>query len=463
MSESEENIKIFTLLEVTKSIGKTLANRYKSSYWIKAEMNKLNFYPHSGHCYPSLVEKRDGKIIAEIRGILWKADYLRINKRFQEILKEPLKDGIKILFLARISYNPTHGLSLIISDIDPSFTLGDLEKEKQETIKRLQKEGVFHKNQHLDFPLLPQRIAIISVETSKGYADFLKIIQNNRWNYKFFLFLFPALLQGDKAAEGISWQLQRIKKVKHHFDVVAIIRGGGGEVGLSCYNNYQLAAQIADFPIPVVTGIGHATNETVSEMVAFSNAITPSKLAQFLLQKFHDFSEPMQEAQRKLKDRSQRILNEEKTRFLSEIKLFRSLTENVLNTNRSKIANTAESLFQQVRFRFKNESGVLRDYGSIIGKDSRLSINQSKLNILQLKERLFSKTEMQLQQSELILDNIEKNIHNMDPKNVLKRGYSITRFNGKAIKEILEVKPGDLLQTIIFDGEVESTVTKTKK
>ncbi|HLW32058.1 MAG TPA: exodeoxyribonuclease VII large subunit [Aequorivita sp.] len=462
MSESKENIKIFTLLEVTKSIERTLANRYKSSYWIKAEMNKLNYYPHSGHCYPSLVEKRDGKVIAEIRGVLWKTDYLRINKRFQEILKEPLKDGIKILFLARISYNPTHGLSLIISDIDPSFTLGDLEKEKQETIKRLHKEGVFHKNQQLNFPLLPQRIAIISVETSKGYADFLKIIQNNSWNYKFFLHLFPALLQGDKAAERISHQLERIKKVKHHFDVVAIIRGGGGEVGLSCYNNYELATQIADFPIPVVTGIGHATNETVSEMVAFSNAITPSKLAQFLLQKFHDFSVPVQEAERKLKDKSQRILKDEKTRFHSEIKLFRSLTENVLNTNRSKIANTAASLVQQVRFRFKNEDGVLRDYVFNIGRNSNFSIDQSKLNIIQIKDKLFSKTENQLQQSELILDNIEKNIHNMDPKNVLKRGYSITRFNGKAIKEISEIKPGDLLQTIIFDGVVESTVTKTK-
>lgn len=461
--ESKENIKIFSLLEVTKSIEKTLSNRYTSSYWIKAEMNKLNYYPHSGHCYPSLVEKRDGKVIAEIRGILWKTDYLRINKRFQEILKEPLKDGIKILFLARISYSPTHGLSLIISDIDPSFTLGDLEKEKQETIKTLQKEGVFLRNRQLDFPLLPQRIAVISVETSKGYADFLKIIQNNTWNYKFFLHLFPAILQGDRAAERISHQLQLIKKVKHHFDVVAIIRGGGGEVGLSCYNNYELAAQIAEFPIPVVTGIGHATNETVSEMVAYTNAITPSKLAQFLLQKFHDFSVPVQEAERKLKDKSHRILEEEKFRFRSEIKFFRSLTENVLETNRSKIAHIVSSLFQQVRFYYKNEEGVLRNYVSNIGRNGRLSIDQSKLTVIQVKEKLFSKTELQLQQSELILQNIKKNIHNMDPKNVLKRGYSITRYNGKAIKKISEIKAGDLLKTTIFNGEVESKVTKTQE
>lgn len=460
--ESKENIKRFTLLEVVKSIEKTLANRYRSSYWIKAEMNKLNYYPHSGHCYPSLVEKRDGKIIAEIKGILWKADYQRIDKRFREILKEPLKDGIKILFLARISFNSTHGLSLIISDIDPSFTLGDLEKEKQETIIKLHQEGVFYKNQRLPFPLLPQRIAVISVETSKGYADFLKIIQNNTWNYKFFLHLFPALLQGDKAAERILDQLDRINKVKHHFDVVAIIRGGGGEVGLSCYNDYKLAARIANFPIPVVTGIGHATNETVSEMVAFSNAITPSKLAQFLLQKFHDFSIPVQEAERRLKEKSQRILQEQKTLFLSEIKFFKSLTENAIITNNIQIANAASALWQQVRFRFKNENGVLRNSIFHIGRNSRLGIDQSKLNILQVQDKLFSKTENQLQQTKFILENIEKNVQNMDPKNVLKRGYSITRYNGKAVREISELQPGNLLQTIVFDGEIESTVTKIK-
>src|SRR5690554_65374 len=175
--------KIFTLLDVAQSVEKTLKKRYTSSFWVKAEMNKLNFYNHSGHSYPDLVEKRDGKIIAQMRGLLWKNDFLRINKAFLDTLKEPLKDGIKILFLAKISYTPLYGLTLTISDIDPSYTLGDLEKEKQETIQKLKGQGVFQKNHNLNFPLLPQRIAVISVETSKGYADFLKIIENNPYNY----------------------------------------------------------------------------------------------------------------------------------------------------------------------------------------------------------------------------------------------------------------------------------------
>lgn len=187
MPEKENERTIFSLLEVTKSIQKTLLERYKSSFWVKAEMNKLNYYKQSGHCYPELVEKQNGKIIAQIKSHFWKDDYLRVNNNFQKVLKEPLKDGIKILFLAKVSFDPEHGLALWIIDIDPSYTMGDLEREKQETINKLKEESIFNRNKLLKLPLLPQRIAIISVETSKGYADFVKVIDTNAWKYKFFL------------------------------------------------------------------------------------------------------------------------------------------------------------------------------------------------------------------------------------------------------------------------------------
>ena len=317
---------------------------------------------------------------------------------------------------------------------------------------------IFYKNQNLDFPLLPQRIAIISVETSKGYADFIKVIDQNQWGYKFFLFLFPALLQGDKAAERISYQLRQIEKVKHHFDVVVIIRGGGGEVGLTCYNDYYLAKEIANFPIPVLTGIGHATNETVSEMVAFSNAITPSKLAVFLLDKFHNFSVPVLEAERKLADKSQSLLEEQKRKFLSEIKLFRSVTENILSSNQSSLQSGIKTLVQQTKYVFKNEKSILQSAANTIRKDSYCRLNKFKLQVLQFSEKLHSRTELQIKSTSLELNNIENNIHNMSPVNVLKRGYSITRFNGKAIKNIAEVHKGDIITTTVFDGEIESIV-----
>ena len=296
MPEKVDNKIIFTLKEVTESIQKTLTQRYSSIFWVKAEMNKLNYYNHSGHCYPELIEKIESKLVAQIKSILWKDDYENINLNFIKVLKEPLKDGIKILFAARITFDPVYGLALRIVDIDPTFTLGDLEKEKQETIDRLKKENLFEKNKQTLMPLLPQRIAIISVQTSKGYADFIKVIDQNPWSYKFFYLLFPSLLQGEKAVASIILQLDRIRKVIAHFDVVAIIRGGGGDVGLSCYNNYELSKAIATFPLPVLTGIGHATNQTVAEMTAYQNAITPTKLAEFLIQKFHNFAVPLKES-----------------------------------------------------------------------------------------------------------------------------------------------------------------------
>ncbi len=419
MPEKLNDKTIFSLVEVTRSIQKTLNDRYQSSFWVKAEMNKLNFYQHSGHCYPELVEKKGGKVIAQIKAHLWKDDYIRINNNFRSILKEPLKDGIKILFQAKISFDPAHGLALWIMDIDPGYTLGDLEREKQETIRRLKEEGIFSSNKTLPAPLLPQRIAIISVETSKGYADFLEVIETNSWSYRFFHLLFPSLLQGDQAVRSILAQLKRIKQVRHHFDVVAIIRGGGGDVGLSCYNNYQLAREIALFPLPVITGIGHATNETVTEMISFSNAITPTKLAEYLLQKFHNFSVPVQEAEQKIVDRSRRLLSEEKTKFQSEVKLFRSVTEHTLIAHRNEVSSTTRSLQHHVHFIFKMAS--------------------------------------------VEINNMEQHITNMSPESVLRRGYSITLLNGRAVKHIGQVRNGDIISTVVSDGTITSIVNATGK
>ncbi|MBY0244628.1 MAG: exodeoxyribonuclease VII large subunit [Sphingobacteriaceae bacterium] len=485
MPEIVNDKQVFSLLEVTKSIQKTLSDRYKSSFWVKAEMNKLNFYKQSGHCYPELVEKKDGKVIAQIKSNLWKGDFNRVNNNFQTTLKEPLKDGIKILFQAKISFDPSHGLSLQIIDIDPSYTLGDLEREKQETIKQLREEGIFNKNKTLKLPLLPQRIAIISVETSKGYVDFLKVIETNSWKYKFFHLLFPSLLQGEKAVQGIIAQLKMIKKVKSHFDVVAIIRGGGGDVGLSCYNNYELAKEIALFPIPVITGIGHATNETVSEMISFSNAITPTELADYLLQKFHNFSVPVKEAEKKVIDKSRRLLSEENAKFQSEVKLFRSVTENILITNRNKVKNATSSLLQHAQFIFKNQNEYLRtvkanfvketnvfcnnrkqeiiNFAITIRKDTHSQLNQFKFIVSQLMVKLLSQSGFKFKSSLLELNNIEKNIANMSPANVLKRGYSITLLNGKAVKTIAQVKSGDLITTTVFEGEIISVINSTNK
>jgi exodeoxyribonuclease VII large subunit len=441
MSEKIDDRTIFSLLEVTRSIQNTLNSRYKTSFWVKAEMNKLSYYKYSGHCYPELVEKKDGKVIALLKSYLWKDDYFRINDKFIDTLHEPLKDGIKILFLAKITFDPAYGLSLWIMDIDPSYTLGDLEREKQETINQLRSEGIFDKNKTLKLPLLPQRIAIISVETSKGYADFIKIIGANIWNYKFFCYLFPSLLQGDNAVQSIIAQLEKITKIKHRFDVVAIIRGGGGDVGLSCFNSYQLAKAIALFPLPVITGIGHATNETVTEMIAFTNAITPTKLAEYLLQKFHNFAIPVQQAKKKILEKTVRLLDETKMKFGTEMKLFRSVTDNILISNNNEIKTSKINIV----------------------KGATAFCNVKKIVLTQLKEKLHVQSLLMTKNALTEINGIEKNVDNMNPANVLKRGYSITLLNGKSVTDISQVKDGDVLNTLVHEGNIVSTVNSTHK
>ncbi|MEH6304874.1 exodeoxyribonuclease VII large subunit [Olivibacter sp. CPCC 100613] len=498
---------IFSLAEVARSIQKTIADRYKSLYWIKAEMNKLNHYSHSGHCYPELLEKKEGKVIAEIRATFWKSDYERVNQRFIEIIKEPLKNGINILLQASIGYDPVHGLSLHIVDIDPSYSLGELEREKQANIALLKEQGIFEANKLLPFPLLPKRIAIISVETSKGLADFLKIIDSNPYSYRFEHQLFPALLQGEKSVPSIIEQLEKIRLHIRRFDVVAIIRGGGGEVGLSSYNNIHLATSIATFPIPVITGIGHATNETVSEMVAYKNAITPSALAAYLLQHFHNFARPVIQAEQRLRLKTKQLFDDQQQLLNNTIKYFKMASLNMLRENNYRFAAIQgrtlqqskyqliqeKASFQQVKDRLSTQSKralvkeqqviaslgqrlkrehlhlgkrsvqVLHQIKEQLIRQSRQVAKKNQVALMTLKSTLGPSIERSLLEAVKSLENQERHLSILDPQHVLKRGYSITLFNGKAITDVHTLQAGDKIKTILAFGETESQVTFVKE
>lgn len=417
MAEQIQNKRVFSLLEVSKSIQKTIAQRYQRTYWIKAEMNKLNHYTHSGHAYPELVEKKEGKIVAEMRSILWRNDFDRINKEFLKYLGEPLKDGVTLVFEAGISFHPLYGMSLQIIDIDVSYVLGELEKEKKESIRKLQEENLFDANKSLPFPLLPKRLAIISVETSKGLSDFYKILKNNPWKYHFECTLFPALLQGDKSIPSIIKQLVEIAENQEAFDAVAIIRGGGGEVGLSSYNNYRLAKAIALFPIPVLTGIGHSTNETVSEMVAYKSAITPSELADFLIQHFHAFSLKVEERQKKIGEATSSFFKKE-----------RSILSELLHILQWK----SHALFSQKYAQVERQVTILN----------------------YVCKNLFSAEKQTLKL-------YHKTVETADPVYVLNRGFSIVRKNGKIITHAKGLQPGDQLEHQFKDGYVFTNIEKT--
>ncbi|MBQ7984145.1 MAG: exodeoxyribonuclease VII large subunit [Bacteroidales bacterium] len=274
---------VFSLSQVLHSLENTVRKEFPYSFWLKADISKLNFYKYSGHCYPDLVEKEDGVVTAQMRAIIWRNDYQRINEKFLQTVRQPLQDGISIVCNAKITFHALYGLSLIIYDIDPALTLGQMEKERAECIQRLKESNMFDLNRKKAMPELPKRLAVVSVPTSKGYNDFVQTVEPYKDRYGIRMHLFASLLQGDAAAYQLTEALNAIRNVVHHFDCVLIIRGGGGDIGMNCYNEYGLCHTVAEFPLPVLTGIGHSTNETVAEMVACRNFITPTALAEFIV------------------------------------------------------------------------------------------------------------------------------------------------------------------------------------
>lgn len=453
--------KIFTLKQVVSSVRKTIEDRYANLYWVKAEMHKLNQFP-SGHCFPELLQKENGKIVAQISGSIWKHNFERINKRFIEVVKEPIKDDTTLLLQVKVNFHELYGLSLQIMDIDPNYALGELQKEREDTLRRLQKEGLINKNQGLDFPVLPKRIAVISAESSKGLSDFMQVISKNPWNYRFFTMLFPASLQGDNAERSISDQLKRIHRVKHHFDCVVIVRGGGGEVGLSCYNNYSLCKNIASFSLPILTGIGHSTNLTVAEMISYRNAITPTELGDFLIQAFHNFSVPVKNTIKRIKASSLVITSEAQLRLKSESKLFKNVVKQTVMQNKQIVNSSLKELASSVKFSVlhqqnsirKNEQGVYRNARFLV---SNQTSELGKLNVslpVVVKAKFLSETNKVI--------NIAQSIRLMDPINVLNRGFSITLLNGKTIGKNNKVKNGDLILTKTATFNVKSKVEITE-
>jgi exodeoxyribonuclease VII large subunit len=404
--------KIYSLSDVAQSLKSVIEQNYIRDFYVKAEISKLNYYPHSGHCYPDLVEKSGARITAQLRATIWSSDYLRIRKRFEEVTGNSLSDGLQVLCLARMTYHPSYGLSLHIKDVVPEYSLGELAKAKQETILQLQKDGVFDLNKTLAFPLLPKHIAVVSVSTSKGYEDFMSIMKQA--SYPINTYLFPALLQGDGAVLSISEQLKKIANSHTYFDAVVIVRGGGGDVGLSCYDNYGLASLIANFPLPIITGIGHSTNFTVSEMVAHHAAITPTDTGNFLLEKQSFFAEQLAYFQNSIAGFAGQTLISARQNIQQISQQIKNSTDKLVSSNRQKLEYFTRQL--------------------VYSSQQFLSEHRHDVNLTKEKIRL------------------------LNPKNILKRGFSITSRNGEVVKSSKTLKKGDILKTLFASGETTSVV-----
>lgn len=431
---------------------------YCHPYYIQAEMVKLNPYIRTGHCYPELVEKDGARVKAQMRAVIWADTYTRINQRFIQITGEPLRDGITILCLATVQFSPQYGLALYIQDIEPTFTLGEMAKTRLETIARLKKEGIYDANKRLEMPLLPRRVAVISIETSKGFSDFTITLNSNSNGYTFQTTLFPSLLQGEKAIGTMLNQLDLIEKRQEEFDCVAIIRGGGGDVGLACYDHYELARRVATFPLPILSGIGHSTNETITENVSFANKITPTEVAYFLIGKFNDFETKVNEAQDFITNKTLNILQSEReknTLFESKLQL---VAHRLIAKENSRLLRAQTTLQLSGRKLLETNKHLLNTLSQRL-KDSAIesiSNEKGKQALFESQLQLFAKQRLEKEKAEL--KYIAGKLELLHPSNILRRGFSITMLNGKAVTDAACLKKGDTVETTFFVGKKTFTV-----
>jgi exodeoxyribonuclease VII large subunit len=303
-----------TLSEIQQRIKQALEASLPQSYWITAEINELKTNP-AGHCYLELVDRDAGTLKAKASAAIWASSYRLLKPFFETTTGQPLTAGMRILVKAAVQYHPLYGLNLSITDIDPAYTVGELEIQRRKTIARLQADGIFDMNRRLPFPRLPQRLAVISSEQAAGYRDFMQQLHQNEQGYAFYTQLFPSPVQGAGAVQGIIESLARINDRRGAFDAVVIIRGGGSSADLLCFDDYDLSSHVAQFPLPVLTGIGHDKDQSIVDLVAGRSFKTPTAVAGFLVECIAKEHALLQAWEQRLKNTVQQNLQSAKNRL----------------------------------------------------------------------------------------------------------------------------------------------------
>lgn len=407
----------FSLLELNTQVKNAISNYLSESYWIRAETSDVR-RNQNGHCYLEFIEKdsRNQNIIARARGVIWSNTFSLLSLYFQEQTGQIFTSGLSVLVRVSVEFHELYGYSLSVLDIDPSFTLGEIARNRQLILNQLEADGVLTLNKEIPMPTPANRIAIISSPTAAGYEDFMDQLQNNSYGYALHTKLFPAIMQGDQVEGSVISALDKIYEYHDYFDVVVIIRGGGASSDLSSFDSYDLASSCAQFPLPIISGIGHERDETVIDSVAHTRVKTPTAAAEFLIGQIADLGTQLLELQQRLIDRS----------------------ESMLERAKQHISNMSNTIVHASNIFVRNEMTNLHHYQ------------------LTLKHNLHQT----LQNERHYLGNKEQYIKMVSPENILNRGYTLTLRDGKIIKSIKDLSPNDTIETVFFDGKVESIISK---
>ena len=406
-----------SLHELNGLVKRSIRSCLPDTYWIQAELSDVRTN-YSGHCYLEFVQKdaSGNNLIAKARGTIWSNIFKMLKPYFEQETGQAFTSGIKVLVEVSVEFHELYGYSLTVLDIDPTYTVGDMERKRREILRQLEEEGVIDLNKELEMPMLPQRVAVISSATAAGYGDFCNQLANNPRGYGFRTELFSAIMQGERVEESIIAALDAIYERMEEFDVVVIIRGGGATSDLSGFDTYELAANCAQFPLPIITGIGHERDDTVLDKVAHTRVKTPTAAAEYLIARMDKCADALDEMSARLTESVRRLL-------LWEHQRMERLKQRIPSAVYKRLGDAKYRLFSAQR----DLQMASRQFLSV--KKHRLELLQQRLN-----------------------DAL--------PEKQLARGYSITLKDGKTVKDASALKEGDMVTTLLHHGKVESVVKK---
>ncbi len=405
-----------SLFQLNHLVREAMDTCFPEHYWVRAELSEVHS-SSAGHCYVEFVEKstHNQQIVAKVRGSIWANRWRVLKPLFEQATQQQFVAGIKVMVQVSITFHELYGYSLVVHDIDPSYTLGDMARNRQEILRQLEQDGVRDLNKELPMPTLPRRVAIISSSTAAGYGDFINQLHHNEWGFHFYTHLFPAVMQGLQTEQSIMAALDKIHNVSDLFDVVVLIRGGGATSDLNSFDSYLLASHCAQFPLPIITGIGHERDDTVLDQIAHTRVKTPTAAAAFLLHRMDEAYGKQLLLQQQLSDLIRQRMDQERTMLQRTTMLLPQFLHTVMTQQQSKLAL--------------------------------------------IQERLQTALTGRIEREQLRLQGYEQVINLTDPQRLLEKGYSLTLRNGEAVGSVRDVNRGDRITTLTADGSFEALVT----
>lgn len=428
-----------TLYEINSLVRQTLELTLDTEYWVQAEIAELRV---NRHCYMELVQKEVGGngIVAKARAQVWANRWALIKPMFERTTGQTLAVGMQVLLKVEVTFHELYGYSLNVTDLDPTYTLGDIARHRQEILRKLAEEGIDTMNKELSLPRLLQRIAVISSASAAGYGDFCNQLKDNQRGLAFKTKLFAAVMQGSEVEHSVIAALNRIAEQQDEWDVVVIIRGGGATSDLQGFDSLLLAENVAQFPLPIMTGIGHERDDTVIDLIAHTRVKTPTAAAEFLIHHQEGELDALEDLSARLTEQVSQVLYDETTR----LKL---------------VANKLPLLFSTVKAR---EEMRLHRLSVSLANSSVLHIEQAKSGTEMLEKQLALYTSAFMQGERKRIELVESKLQSAHPDRILRLGFSITRIGGKAVKNADEVKEGDEIETTLASGTLRSVVGKLK-